>query len=255
MNNFVNISHLIDDNSADWLSCIPRLYHMADGAVMKACLTMLKYCQEKHVKCEAQKTPLLPTRIINLEHPSRPKLCISKPGREASYVALSYCWGGPQEVRLTKDTLDDKVKGFEEKDLPQTIRDPIEVTWKLRFRCLWIDVLCIIRDDREDQNPEIAAMGSIYRNTTLNIAASDSKSVLDGFLKSRFQYRACKLPICLPDDKMGSIEASHYKLEADQRNWHLNTRTWTLQEERLSSRLLFVANGEIRWQCQPLYKK
>ena len=256
-----NESRVIDESDV-WALYGPRSYDMAGGAAMKACLQMLKYCQEEHdfteeahKKCKVQRPPILPTRVIDLENPTRPKLYISEQGQQARYVALSYCWGGPQEVRLTKNTLEDKVEGFETKDLPQTIQDAIEVTAKLGFPYLWIDALCIIQDDREDQDLEIATMGNIYRNATLTIAASESRSVREGFLHSQFRYGACKLPLYLPDDTMGRIEVSHCKRIPDQGKWHLNTRAWALQEELLSPRILFFANGEIRWQCQSLYKE
>jgi hypothetical protein len=222
---------------------------------MKACMAMLKQCQEEHESCESQTLPFLPTRVIDLQDPNRPKLCMTDQNHQAFYVGLSYCWGGPQEVLLTVDTLDAKTQGLRLEDLSQTIRDAIEVTAKLGYRYLWIDALCIIQDDQKDKRLEIEAMGSIYRNATLTIAASDSKGVREGFLKSRPQSPTCKLQFYLPNNRLGNIEVEQYRLYANQENWHLNTRAWTMQEELLSPRMLFFADGEIRWQCQSAYKE
>ncbi|CZR70114.1 uncharacterized protein PAC_20015 [Phialocephala subalpina] len=251
----LTISKIPDDESAPWLTCFPRSYDLAGDAAMSSCLTRLKHCQEKHKDCEPRTIPLLPTRVIDIEHPSHPKLCISKRDQRACYVALSYSWGGPQEVQLTRDTLDTKVKGLQLQDLPQTIRDAIEVTGKLGLRYLWIDAFCIIQNDTEDQNLEIKTMGRIYRNATLTIAASDSKSVRNGFLKSRNPYSSCNLPFYLPNGRLGKAEVTHWKQTASQSKWHLNTRAWALQEELLSPRILFFPDGEIRWQCQSVYKE
>jgi hypothetical protein len=245
----------LGDESAPWLSYYPQSYPLAGDDAMKACMAMLKQCQEEHESCESQTLPFLPTRVIDLQDANRPKLCMTDQNQQAFYVALSYCWGGPQEVLLTVDTLDAKTQGLCLEDLSQTIRDAIEVTAKLGYRYLWIDALCIIQDNQKDKRSEIEAMGSIYRNATLTIAASDSKGVREGFLKSRPKSPTCKLPFYLPNDRLGNIEVEQYRLYANQENWHLNSRAWTMQEELLSPRILFFADGEIRWQCQSVYKK
>jgi hypothetical protein len=244
----------LGDDSAPWLSYSPQSYPLAGGDAMNACMTMLKQCQE-HESCESQTVPFLPTRVIDLQDPNRPKLCIAGQNQKAFYVALSYCWGGPQGVLLTVDTLDAKTQGLCLEDLSQTIRDATDVTAKLGYRYLWIDALCIIQDNQRDKRSEIEAMGSIYRNATLTIAASDSKGAREGFLKSLPKSPACKLPFYLPNNRLGNIEVEQYRLYANQENWHLNTRAWTMQEELLSPRMLFFANGEIRWQCLSVYKK
>jgi hypothetical protein len=144
---------------------------------MNVCAAMLKQCHEEHESCESQTVPFLPTRVIDVGQSDHPRLCISNRNQQACYVALSYCWGGQQEVLLTVDTLDAKIRGLCLENLPQTIRDAIEVTKKLGFRYLWVDALCILQDDQKDKRLEIEAMGNIYRNATLTVAASDSKGV------------------------------------------------------------------------------
>jgi Heterokaryon incompatibility protein (HET) len=103
----------------------------------------------------------------------------------ADYVALTYVWG--------EDTLkQEKPPGWEmprtlsaavyideygietaqlPEELPLTVRDAIEVTRSLGYRYLWVDSLCIIQDDREDQNFQLGMMDEIYSNATLTIAA------------------------------------------------------------------------------------
>jgi hypothetical protein len=55
--------------------------------------------------------------------------------------------------------------------LPRTIRDAIEVTRAIDYRYLWVDSLCIIQDDEQDRDFQIAMMDQIYSNADLTIAA------------------------------------------------------------------------------------
>ena len=55
--------------------------------------------------------------------------------------------------------------------IPQTIRDTITLTRKIRERFLWVDALCIIQDDALDLERSLGEMGNIYRNSVLTICA------------------------------------------------------------------------------------
>jgi hypothetical protein len=56
-------------------------------------------------------------------------------------------------------------------ELPRTVRDAITVTRSLEYGYLWVDSLCIIQDDKQDQDLQIGMMDEIYSNATLTIAA------------------------------------------------------------------------------------
>ncbi|KAH8586049.1 heterokaryon incompatibility, partial [Bisporella sp. PMI_857] len=91
---------------------------------------------------------------------------------KGDYITLSYCWGGPKNICLRKDNLEELESGIEIHFLPQTFQDAIEVTRKLDIRFLWIDALCILQDDSDDKLKEIWNMGEIYRDSFVTIAAS-----------------------------------------------------------------------------------
>ncbi|EJT81597.1 hypothetical protein GGTG_01575 [Gaeumannomyces tritici R3-111a-1] len=82
------------------------------------------------------------------------------------YMALSYVWGGPQELRLitlNKDRLakPGSLVDGEYGKLPQTIKDAIVLTDALAIDYLWIDALCILQDGDSDKGVQIAAMAQI----------------------------------------------------------------------------------------------
>lgn len=169
-------------------------------------------------------------------------------------MALSYCWGGKQEVVTTMATLKVNMQGVPMRSLPLSIQDAITVSRKLEIRYLWVDALCIIQDSQADKTIEISKMGNIYKNATLTVAAGNTKKASDGFLKPRKQLISSSVPFLCPDGEMGNILISpvpHY----NPRKEPLNTRGWTLQEKLLSPRILFYGEKEVSWQCQSQMSK
>jgi hypothetical protein len=63
-------------------------------------------------------------------------------------------------------------RGIAWSEVSKYFRDAIAITRKLGIRYLWIDSLCIIQDDREDQELEAIKMGSVYGNAYLVLAAT-----------------------------------------------------------------------------------
>lgn len=103
------------------------------------------------------------------------------------YVALSYCWGDPNQppIRTQKDSEKERRNGIPFTDLSKVYQDTVTVARHLRFRYLWIDSLCIIQDDEDDWNAESLRTGSIHSKATLTLVPSCAPSVHDAFLKGR----------------------------------------------------------------------
>ncbi|KAI9162775.1 hypothetical protein HJFPF1_04367 [Paramyrothecium foliicola] len=183
----------------------------------------------------------------------------------ASYATLSYCWGGPQEVKLTKKDQPLFARGVSLDLLPQTLKDAVNVTSRLDLSYIWIDALCIIQDDAEDMNCELAVMAQIYQYAAVTIAASRAGSVHEGFLHERRPFRdssetcfwlQCIQPVKkIGDEYVGELELEFVKVfpVADLEGYRgpepleetdgvptdpLEHRAWTLQERTLSPRVL-----------------
>jgi hypothetical protein len=126
----------------------------------------------------------MPKRLINLGAPNAPPATpkvIHTRGCQGQYVALSYYWGlhsflAPKSTTLEKWRSPFLLKYF------QTIRDAFLVAWKLDIQYIWIDVLCIIQDSKEDWHSEARRMGAIYANSYFTIAATAAKHSQEGFL-------------------------------------------------------------------------
>lgn len=212
----------------------------------------LDKCDGKH-KCHPSTQPRLPTRVIEVGMEGEmPALRITHPSETGLYVALSYCWGGPQEMATTLSSLQSMAKGFDMDSLPKTIQDAVRLTRCLGFRYLWIDAFCIIQDSEDDKMHEINKMGTIYKNTVLTIAAASAQGVHDGFLHEVSALHHCVVPFKLTNGCTGIVHFS--SSSSDPLHDPLNSRAWTLQEVMMSARNLYFGRSGMQWACLSEYR-
>jgi len=205
----------------------------------------LDNCSANHRDCGSKETPFLPTRVIDVE-----KIClhISLNGERSHYLALSYCWGGPQIFKTTNDTLASKTTALPLNALPKTLRDAVEITKQLGFRYLWIDSLCIIQDSESDVAVEINRMHLIFKHSTITIAAEVPSTVEQGFLHPRVLTKAVKFPFSTGAGIQGSVWTTPY--DQQQLFGALATRAWAFQEIILAPRLMIFSPRGIMWWCR-----
>ncbi|EAQ84151.1 hypothetical protein CHGG_10555 [Chaetomium globosum CBS 148.51] len=248
----------------DWNGLSPR-----SAPLLKA---LLNRCETAHSRCEPLVPQPLPTRLVHVprDYPSSQSIRLHvtpKGGQQGQYIALSYCWGGPQKFSLKHSNLDElqhqmtPVSG-----LPRTLQDAIAVTYHLGFEYLWIDALCIIQDSPSDKRDEISQMQHIYANAAVTIVAATASSVEQGFLTSHAQFssrhRSVSVPMTLTPttatptptsttttpNPNTSITAGTLTLTPTHHpsttSFPINHRGWTYQEALLSSRLLTFGDLE-----------
>jgi hypothetical protein len=213
-----------------------------------------------HSFCQ-RSIPELPTRVIEVGNELQGARLFCSNKSKARYITLSYCWGKGNNLKTTKENLDAHLQVLPLGTLPKTIRDAIKITRGLGMKYLWVDALCIIQDSKEDLSREIAVMGDIYANSTLTIAAEDSKSCTDGILVERDWSSTAILPLDLripcrkgqkrPISSCASIMVVPKLIDPKEheRQTILATRGWTLQESILSSKILSFGNSDLRWRC------
>ena len=208
---------------------------------------------DQHDNCSKIECLPLPRRVIDVLS-SPPKLC-SYLAIKDKYTALSYCWGGDQKFKCTTKNIDQYSRGLPIKDLPQTIKDAITITRKLKIPYLWIDSLCILQNDMDEMRQEIMNMGKVYQNCTVTIVAASARTANEGFLMPRIPVRGqVHLPLVLKtreDDITGPVTLSPCldSLDYFKRN-PIESRGWTLQERLLSPRMLIYSSTNLRWLCR-----
>ena len=214
-----------------------------------------------HTECKVPGPPKLPRRVIMVAEDTNALKLLETNNLYAEYIALSYCWGGPQESITIRSTLDDRLTYIDESALSQTIRDAVKVARELGFRYLWIDALCIIQDCKEDKILEIAKMHQYYHHASLTLVAASPVSAQDGFLR-RQTAPACIIPYHSTDGRSDTLHLEHLVHDPDsypykptqQFSTELRNptarRAWTLQEDILSPRKLIYGARCIDWACR-----
>lgn len=207
------------------------------------------------------------SRVGDAEHPTY-KTSLNFPGRSGDtrtaepYLALSYCWGGDQKYKTTKERISSGNLDLDWTKIPRSIQDALVVTVSLGYKFLWVDSLCIVQDDEiTEKAKQIAIMSKIYTNATLTIMASKAKSSNEGFLGD-MTSSAQILPGAQPLAKLlfresgSGREGTLYTYTAPWNNRDndkedpIDTRGWTFQERHLSTRILEYRSKHVRWVCR-----
>ena len=137
----------------------------------------------------------LPTRVLEIPpdlEANRIFLRDTLPEETGQFLCLSYTWGPVDGFQSHYSKLGRIASsdGIILDQLPETIQDAIKVTRDLNVRYLWVDGLCIRQDDPSDKLRELPCMHSYYRNASLVIHCSGTKSITDHFLR----HAELKLP-------------------------------------------------------------
>ncbi|KAK3988770.1 HET domain-containing protein [Cladorrhinum sp. PSN332] len=247
--------------------------HVLNGPSITAIKSWLHNCITHHSRCRVSSTTkTLPTRLIDIGTSlnSTPRLILSKSeslSPSAPYIALSYCWGPPHQtipqLTTTTSTITTRQDGIPLESMPLTFQDLILFARHLgSIRYIWIDALCIVQDDPEDWEREAATMFSVYRDAVLTVVAGKGGSCHSGFLVRNSQPAGsvAEIPFQsrISPEVKGSFRLSHLN---DRRVWdadepaHMRqeiwaSRGWTLQEDVMSTRVVYFTGETAYWRCQ-----
>lgn len=155
-------------------------------------------CKTEHMSCNrhGDKQPL-PSRVLELSDPGNHeskygvRLFETHEKMQGAYACLSYCWGDSdiqnQKGQTTKANFSKQLQAIALDSLPKTIIDAVYLCFKLGFRFLWVDRLCIIQDDEEDWEKEASRMCDIYSRSALTISVPLCTESSQSFLKKRLE--------------------------------------------------------------------
>ena len=160
---------------------------------------------------------------------------------------MSYKWGNCRQLRTTIDTVEERCHSIPIEQMPQTLRDVVELTRSLGIQYLWIDALCIVQDSEEDCVQELSVMFEIYAQSTLTIAAVGSYNADDGCAPCRNKLALSTCNISKQDYIQPYERRKDFSLLDSQ---SLHRRAWCLQETEISPRLLSVGADQLYWQCR-----
>ncbi|KAJ3549839.1 hypothetical protein NM208_g290 [Fusarium decemcellulare] len=257
--------HRAADTPCPW-GLIWQEDHSPESTASQASLSwaknQLRTCLAEHSGCgAATEDPLLPTRVLDVgASDSKTVKVLETNGLRGKYLTLSHCWGNPalMTTKFTVHNWGEYLEAIPCKTLPRTFRDAVTVTRNLNLRYLWIDSLCILQQDdeedtlrdkqmcQEDWEYESERMCSVYQNSYLTLAGLSSIDCTGGlFSKRRTRVRvegdSDKGPYCFD----GCKEVEHSAVA-----FPLLRRGWVMQETLLSPRTLFYGQDELLWQCR-----
>jgi hypothetical protein len=204
---------------------------------------MLETCFDTHPECSTSFSEDI--RIINLINVKTNSLVGYPVTSEplVRYVALSYVWGRVDPQRFELGPLNQSL-------IPKTIRDAMQFVLGLGETYLWADMICI--DQFGDKRPQISIMDQIYCHAWATIIWLEGTSANDGLPR----LSGVQLP-----QEMLEIGTTNRKLRFVRNTPELDSildktvyarRAWTLQEEVLSRRRLYITKNEIYIDCERL---
>ncbi|RII10896.1 hypothetical protein CUC08_Gglean006897 [Alternaria sp. MG1] len=221
----------------------------------------LKRCEDErhgyHKICSLSERAYVPTRLIKISGPSDQLqlriVCGDDMGEHdvSRYVALSYCWGGDQTSKLTKENHDLYKKNIAWETLPKAIQDAAKTAQTLGFQYIWIDSMCIVQNSKEDKEAEISQMTNVYAHATLTVVNKRGDKVTKGFLHPRtLPFGTASVQFRTDDGQIHRVTLSFNDAFDLEEGFVVNTRGWTLQEYLLSRRRLVIGTWSAEWHCR-----
>ncbi|KAK3948091.1 heterokaryon incompatibility protein-domain-containing protein [Pseudoneurospora amorphoporcata] len=183
---------------------------------------------------------------------------IPGPSDLVDYVVLSYSWGDPtampaEEWARIKGAATKTINGvpvaertnpFARSLLPETMQDAIAITQELHYKYIWIDSVCIPKGT--DWDTEASLMHEVYGNAAFTLLASSSTKATEPMLHDRLAWLQEPKPCKLRNHFLCNTQKPLHEVRLDP---PASQRAWTLQEERLSPRILYWTGQRWYWSC------
>jgi hypothetical protein len=184
---------------------------------------------------------------------------VEGPPKPVDYVVLSYSWGDPATMpaaewarikgagtkTINGRPVPERLSPFRVRDLPETMQDAITISASLGLSYIWIDNVCIPKGTNWDT--EASLMHEVYGNSAFTLVASSSAKATDRLLYDRLAWthpgKACQLR------EWWWLHNTQMPLDRVRFEAPVSLRAWTLQEERLSPRILYWAGQRWYWSC------
>ncbi|MCJ1346506.1 hypothetical protein MMC31_004723 [Peltigera leucophlebia] len=204
----------------------------------------IKDCHEKHQDCQNLSwSNQNPSRLVHiLSDLKRVQLVEAQLMGPVKYTALSYVWGGDRSAQKWSN----HNGPFELSKLPATIQHAIKVTKDLEFDYIWIDALCISGSGASTWKQESSKMHEVYGNACVTLCACSSEKSTDGLFHFREAWEFTSEPCRLDQFWLANFDMA---LDEVRTKTSISLRAWTLQEERLSPRILYLCGQRLYWSC------
>ena len=220
----------------------------SERSAVKMVKRAIESCQRLHMCSVFLGARKPPTRLLAVQKEKVSLVETLKLTDSPRYIALSYCWGGYDGLKLTHATIGDLENGLDHSSLPQTIRHAAELALDLEVPYLWVDSLCILQDDNgAEWQHEAGRMHEICGHAVFTLAASASASTDDGFLRKCITPEFTLSQQYTFDQK--DIHVASWSFSDIRARSSLVKRGWIFQEELLSPRIVYWSEHGVFWFC------
>ncbi|KAH7347363.1 heterokaryon incompatibility protein-domain-containing protein [Plectosphaerella cucumerina] len=278
---FFLVPHACEDfpQVANWLQCQePLATRYTDAKYIDWMKHQLAVCEQESSNDETGSADgFTPRRLLDVtagqvklvtRASSSFSLLQSPDNKHPKYAALSYCWGPPSvastQITTTKGTEAAHQAGIPMNELTQTLREAVTVCRSLDIPYLWVDALCILQDDDNDDdwNRQCVEMCNIYSNAYVTLCASSSQSCTDvfterkgqliqvPFISRRHNRISGKYVLRAVYTRSEYIYGNKNPTEWDTGKSHWANRGWVLQERASATRSIIFDDFSLHFECQ-----
>ena len=246
---------VVNCNSHNEIEHLALRSYSHDSTVIEQAKKWLHTCLETHIgQCDNLKfSKENPDLLIEIQSSEYIRLCDNLPSG-TPYVALSYCWGdrklmsGPENKEIDEgQTLTTNVGPrhgwFPIASVPTTVRDALRIVYAMGLRYAWVDALCVLQDQALSG---VAKMHKVYANALFTLCACATTRATQKLLDRRYAWSERTEPCRLGGQWLTTSDMSLNELRLRS---PLAGRAWTLQEERLSPRMLYISSSRVYWSC------
>lgn len=180
-----------------------------------------------------------------------------------TFCALSYVWGDVKGFRTTSanraalESPGSLQQPQVRSQIPQVIKDAMQLVSLIGERFLWVDALCIQQDNAAMKHSQIMQMNIIYGHAMLTIVNLSGKSADEPLPRVPSEAETLAGTISTGESLRKRTGQSHEAglvpiglgLGTTITESPHNTRAWTFQERLLSPRCLFLGENQCFFLC------
>lgn len=198
-------------------------------------------CEEPLVHPDLMREYKNVLRMVDVE-----RMCVTEVPQNCRFVALSYLWGNNfHQLFTTSENLPrlSMPGALQNRHLPHTIRDAINLTRMLGERYLWTDSLALVHDQGFQYHDDW-----IYARAHITVVAGSGKDADAGLPGVRKGSRMWHQPIQEVKDGVKLMVCHLAEDYISTSQW--DSRAWTFAERMLARRCLLFVNGRVYFQCR-----
>ncbi|CEJ83082.1 hypothetical protein VHEMI03112 [[Torrubiella] hemipterigena] len=232
-----------------------------DDKTWKIIQSWLNTCIESHNRCNRQPPDkLMPDRLIQIQQQLDGDLTFqivpgTQVGLGSRYIAVSHCCNDADNVKLTRQNLDQHSSPQSWTLLPLTFRQTLAVAARLGVAHIWIDQLCTVQDDAAEVAAATAKRADVFRNSFLAVGVSGTTSASSGLFSTRDPFLVAPTVFDFPIDTDGTT-VPHLSSCEHPEGWEsafnanpLSHSAQAISDRILAPRMVHFGSTMVFWEC------